>query len=115
MTLSDFYARLGGSCDAVLKRIPSEQMLRKFLKMYEKDPSYAQLTEAVKAGDWQSAFRAAHTLKGVAQNLGLDRLHQRASALTEALRGAKPLDDPALLDAVSQAHTETLSALHALD
>lgn len=115
MTLSEFYTKLGSSYEAVLSRIPSEKLIRKFLKMYEADPSYRQLTEAVGASDWQTAFRAAHTLKGVAQNLGLDRLQARASELTEALRNAAPLTDQALLDAVSEEHALTIAALKELD
>ena len=38
-------------------------------------------------------FRASHTLKGVAQNLGMEHLYQVSSALCEAVRGSKPLTD----------------------
>lgn len=40
-------------------------------------------------GDYESAFRAAHTLKGVALNLGLGRLAKSSSELTEALRAGR--------------------------
>ena len=60
ITLAEFYARLGGSREEVLKRIPTEKMILKFVNMYKADPSYGQLTAAVKVEDWQSAFRAAH-------------------------------------------------------
>ena len=115
MTLSEFYTRLGSSCEDVLKRIPSEQMIRKFVKMYAADPSFDQLTAAVEKQDWPTAFRAAHTLKGVAQNLGLARLQASASALTEALRGGKALTEPALLEAVRADQAQTLAALGTLD
>ena len=39
------------------------------------------------AQDWETAFRASHTLKGVAQNLGMEHLYQVSSALCEAVRG----------------------------
>ena len=41
----------------------------------------AMLEAAMSAGDVQRAFRAAHTLKGLAANLGLVQLGQAASAL----------------------------------
>ena len=50
----------------------------------------------------RQAFRGAHTLKGVAQNLGFERLYQVSAVLTEAMRGNKPLEDRSLLDAVEQ-------------
>lgn len=115
MTLSEFYSKLGGNCAEVLKRIPSEQMLKKFVKMYQKDPSFSQLEEAVAQKDWQTAFRAAHTLKGVAQNLGLADLQRTASELTEALRGAKPLTQPELLDAVRISQKQIVDAMKELD
>ena len=52
-----------------------------------KDPSYADLKEALEVRDAERAFRAAHTLKGVCLNLGFDRLYETSAALTEDLRG----------------------------
>ena len=71
----EFYAAVGGDYDATLNRIPKESMVLRFVKKYADDKTYAQLTEAVKAQDWETAFRASHTLKGVAQNLGFDGLY----------------------------------------
>ena len=78
---------------------------------YPADPSYAQLEAALAAQDWETAFRAAHTLKGVAQNLGLDNLYKVSAALTDAVRGPKPLTDPALWPPVQKAHQQVLQAL----
>lgn len=44
------------------------------------------------AGDAKEAFVAAHTLKGVSQNLGFDNLYEPAVVVTEALRGADAVD-----------------------
>ena len=111
MTLSEFYAAVGGDASAVLARIPSEQMLARFVRMYADDPTFDQLQTAVNAQDWPAAFLAAHTLKGVAQNLGFTHLQTAASALTEHLRGDKPLTDRSLLERVVQAHSELIEAL----
>lgn len=115
MTLARFYESLGGSLPAVLARIPSEAMVRKFARMYAGDTSCDELEAAVKAKDWQTAFRAAHTLKGVAQNLGFAQLARDADALTEHLRGASPLTQPELLEAVRAAHAHVLFVLEELD
>ena len=77
--------------------------------------SFDELCEAVDRSDWERAFRAAHTLKGVAQNLGFDRLYAVSVPLTEAMRGAKPLDDFSLLAAVQTVQAETLAAIAKLD
>ncbi len=78
--------QIGGSFDAVLSRLCSESFVRKFVLRYKTDPTFEQLKAAVAVKDWESAFRAAHTLKGVAQNLDFGDLGRSAAALTEALR-----------------------------
>ena len=114
MTLSEFYAAIGGDVSAVLMRIPSEQMLARFVRMYASDPTFGQLQAAVNAQDWPAAFLAAHTLKGVAQNLGFDGLYRAAFALTEEMRGGKPLTDTALYEAVTQQQPIVLDAVRQL-
>lgn len=115
MTLARFYESLGGSLPAVLARIPSEAMVRKFARMYAGDTSCDELEAAVERSDWAAAFLAAHTLKGVAQNLGFAQLACAADALTEHLRGASPLTQPELLEAVRTAHAHVLFVLEELD
>ena len=101
MTLEAFYAKIGGNSADVLRRLPSEAMVRKFIGKYPADTSWGSLESAIDSQDWEAAFRAAHTLKGVAQNLGFQKLYLSSTALTEALRGSKPLTDPALREAVA--------------
>mgnify|MGYP000290853416 FL=1 len=46
----------------------------------------SQLTQAMDAGDVETAFRAAHTLKGICANLGFKSLFEVSYEITEALR-----------------------------
>ena len=73
-----------------------------------------QLRTRLAAADWETAFRAAHTLKGVAQNLGFDSLYRAAADLTEHLRGGKPLTEQPLMDAVLIEHERVMTAIEAL-
>ena len=114
MDLEALYEQVGGSAGEVLKRIPSEKMLRKFVGKYLADPTFGNLESAVAAQDWKGAFLAAHTLKGVAQNLGMDRLYKAAAALCDAVRGPKPLEDERLWPPVLAAHEEVLAAIREL-
>lgn len=102
MNLEEFYAQIGGDYADTLQRLCNENMVKKFVKKYQDDPTCADLHNAVEQQDWEAAFRGAHTLKGVAQNLGFERLYQVSAVLTEAMRGEKPLEDRSLLDAVEQ-------------
>mgnify|MGYP000720090130 CR=1 FL=1 len=55
----------------------------RFLRLFPLDDSFPRLSEALGRGDVQAAFRAAHTLKGVAANLGLERLRALARELAD--------------------------------
>ena len=50
---------------------------------------FENLKKALEEENLEAAFRAAHTLKGVAQNMGFDNLAESSSVLTEALRSRK--------------------------
>lgn len=115
MTLQEFYSRLGCDYQAMFKHIPSQQMIRKFLLLYEQDTTVANLQRCVEACDWPEAFQAAHTLKGIALNLGLSPLAAAASTLTETLRGGKPLTDHTLLSPINDFHQAVIAALPQLE
>ena len=114
MTLEEFYTRIGGNYADTVRRLCNDALVSRFVMKYPSNPSFDELRAALDASDWNSAFRAIHTLKGVAQNLGFDRLYAASVPLTEALRGDKPLTDRSLFDAVEVAHQETLDAIEAL-
>ena len=93
MTLEEFYAAVGGNYSGVLSRIRNEAMIKKFVIKYTADKTCDMLKTAFEEKDWQTAFRAAHTLKGVAQNLSFDALYEVSAVLTEELRGEKAPDN----------------------
>lgn len=61
MTIKECYEAMGGDYEDVLKRLMNEARIQKFALMFKKDPSMSQLTQAMDAGDVETAFRAAHT------------------------------------------------------
>ena len=86
MTLEQVYAAIGGDYKGVMERLPSADFVRRFALKFLQDDSFRNLKKALEEKDAPTAFRAAHTLKGVCQNLGFDALYVPSSALTEALR-----------------------------
>lgn len=86
MTLNCFYNTIGGDYDDVTKRLVSEEFASHMVVKFLKDGSFAELSSAMAARNIDEAFRAAHTLKGVAQNLGFNSLGKSAAELTEVLR-----------------------------
>ena len=69
--------------------MPSEAMIRKFAVKFPEDKSFAELTKALEQGDVETAFRAAHTIKGLCLTLGFSHLTAPASELTELLRAGR--------------------------
>ena len=74
---------MGANYEDVLKRLYNEGMICRFTLMFLNDDSYPKLEQALKEGNVKEAFRAAHTLKGVCQNLGFTNLYQPTYDLTE--------------------------------
>lgn len=114
MTIQELYETIGGNYADASSRLINESMVTRFVKKFPSDPSMHELLEAVAAGDIQTSFRAAHTLKGVCGNLAFTRLFQAAWNLTEQLR---PLDmpaDPVLLEQLKEEYQLTLNAIERL-
>lgn len=83
----------GADVPATLKRfMGNENMYLKFLKKFPEDQNYQKLGESLEAGNYEEAFRCAHTLKGVAANLGLTPVQTAVSGLVEELRSKKNED-----------------------
>lgn len=114
MTLKECYQAMGANYDEVLSRLRSENLVRKFAIRFLDDDSYANLHAALSSGDGEAAFLAAHTIKGVSQNLGFTRLFEASEALTEALRGRVMPVDPVLVEGVEDAYTRTVAAIRKL-
>ena len=86
MTIQECYKAIGGNYEDILGRLNNEALIRKFVLMFLEDSSYMQLKQAMADKNYEEAFRSAHTLKGVCQNLSFDRLYEVSHNLTELLR-----------------------------
>ena len=76
MTIQECYEAIGGNYEDVLRRLRSEALIRKFTLKFIEDQSYPLLKQALGDNNYEEAFRGAHTLKGVCQNLSFDRLYE---------------------------------------
>ena len=75
----------------------------------------ARVKKALEAQDAPTAFRAAHTLKGVCQNLGFSNLYAPAYALTETLRAGQLEGTQEQFAKVEEQYQCTMDAIRALD
>ena len=79
---------MGMDVDTTVKRfMGNEALYLKFLYKYQADQSVANIQQYIADQNAEEAFKSAHTLKGVAANLGLDPIAQHASDIVELLRG----------------------------
>ena len=113
MTLQECYAALGGDYDEVLGRLRSERMIQKFVLRFLEDKSYDLLCASMESGDYEEAFRAAHTIKGVCQNLDFTLLYRSSSELSEALRHGYTPEADALTEQVKAEYQQTTQAIRA--
>jgi HPt (histidine-containing phosphotransfer) domain-containing protein len=111
MTLQECYKAIDGSYEEVLRLMRSERLVQKFVLRFLEDKSYEMLCQALSEKDRAEAFRAAHTLKGVCQNLAFTRLQKSASTLTEALRDAWAPDTLQLAEQVHADYKDTVAAI----
>lgn len=116
MNLKECYQALGGDYDGVLGRLRTERMITKFVLKFLDDKSCETLMDAIARKDAEEAFRAAHTIKGICQNLSFDRLYSPSSELAECLRdGAWKDEAAALAEEVRAAYDVTAAAIRQLD
>lgn len=78
----------GADVEGTLHRfMNNDALFLKFILKFKDDQNYALLKKHLDEKNYEEAFKAAHTLKGVSANLGLNPIFDRASAVTELLRG----------------------------
>ena len=113
MTLKECYAAMGGDYDEAIGRLRSEKLVQKFVLKFLNDQSYDLLCASMESGDYEEAFRAAHTIKGVCSNLAFTVLGKSSSALSEALRNGYTPEADGLAEQVKREYQETVQAIRA--
>lgn len=111
MELQTVYESFGGDYNAVISRLISADRVEKYLRLFLKDTLMQDLETTKAAGDFDSMFRAAHTMKGNSDTLGLSKLHESSVELTEALRAKDYSNLDALLSAVQADYAQIEQAV----
>ena len=115
MTVKECYEQMGADYEGVLGRLRSEGLIKKFAKKFLDDGSFQSLKDNLAQGNGEEAFRAAHTLKGVCQNLGFDNLYQVSFEITEKLRGRATDGGVELFAKVEEQYKKTTDAIHMME
>ena len=78
---------VGINVDEALERFSEvEELYVRFLKKFIDDPEFADLEKALSESDFEKAFAACHTMKGVVGNLSIVPLYKLVFEETEYLR-----------------------------
>lgn len=112
MTLEECYERFGGDYNEVVNRLCSRAFVEKFLLKFLGDKSFEDLHRYLDEGNLSEAFRAAHTLKGVCQNLGIRCLYESDYLVTEALRNGKNDVTPEMLQKLDADYELVVRSIH---
>lgn len=93
MNLEELYIKIGSDYETVLARFCNEKsLLSRFVLSFPNDPTYQSLTDAMMAHDNAGIEMQAHTLKGVAGNLGFNKLQDACTDVVSCIRKSN-LDD----------------------
>lgn len=111
MTLEECYNKLHGDYQEAQGRLMSDKLINRFILRFPSDPSMDALREMIAAKENASAFRAVHTLKGVAANLAFTELFKNASNLTEQMRDLVSEADPVLYANVEESYKLVIDTL----
>lgn len=115
-SFQDCFEAYGADYQAAMERFwGDETVYLKILNMLFLDDNLAKLTEAIANHHLADAFAAAHTLKGVAGNLGLTPLYNALCVIVEPLRTREPREDyPMMCETVQAEFERALSLCTAL-
>lgn len=114
MTVKECYELMEGDYAGVISRLQMEKLVERFARKFLDDPSFQNLQDALAAENYDDAFREAHTLKGVCQNLGLDKLFHSSDAVTEYLRNNKSAVPAEMMEQLSSDYEIVVGAISQL-
>lgn len=114
MTVRECYESMGADYSDVISRLVREESIKKFAIKFLNDTSYKELCVAMEGQNYGAAFEAAHTLKGVSQNLGFTNLYEASHVMTEKLRAGQNEEAGELMAQVGESYQQTISAIQKL-
>ncbi|MCI9353615.1 MAG: Hpt domain-containing protein [Firmicutes bacterium] len=116
MTVKQCYEAMEANYEEVESRLRTEERIKKFLLKVLNDKSYDLLCTSIEQNNMEEAFRAAHTLKGISQNLSLTILYQSAGNLSDILRESQQYNEAAaeLFEQVKKDYEKVTEAIKKL-
>lgn len=114
MNLKECYGLMNGDYDGVMSRLVKEERVKKFVLKFLDDTSYQLLCTSLQEHQYDEAFRAVHTIKGICQNLGFTQLYHSSNELTEKLRNQDYTNLDDFVEKVKRDYNEVVLAIRKL-
>ena len=92
MKIEKLYKELeewGCDVQGAKERFDDDELFATCIDLFLEDENLEKLNEEIKNNDCQESFNAAHTIKGVAANLGLTPIYDAVSDVVQELRVGK--------------------------
>ena len=110
--IQEFYKNINGNYEVALSRMQNDERIKKYLNFFLMDESYQSLEDGMNAGDCETAFKGAHTLKGVCQNMAFTQLSTVVEQITEELR-AKDMEKAKItFSTVKEEYKKVIDEIH---
>lgn len=97
--------------DGIERFSGNKDLFEKYLNAFPQDPNFEKLKEGLKSKNIESAFQAAHALKGVSGNLSLEELFERIVPLVEELRAGSMEHADELMVPIEESYQKVVEAL----
>lgn len=102
----------GVNMEGAMKRLMNnEGLYERLLVKFQSDGNYAGLQKALEEERYEDAFHCAHTLKGVAGNLGMDKLMNADIVVVEKLRAGNYDGVKQDMEAVKEAYEQLMEII----
>lgn len=116
MNLQELYNKIDSDYTIVLARFCNEEsLLNRFVRSFPADPTYQSLADAVMSNNNAGIEIQAHTLKGVAGNLGFNKLQDACSEVVSCIRQNKLDSLPDNYEKVKQEYELIISKISMME
>ena len=106
MTIEDLIAYGANTTEGLQRCLNNSDFYLRMVKMIPGDANFEKLYGALESGDLDTAFEAAHALKGSTGNLALTPIFKPVSEITELLRARTEMDYSALVEQIRKGYDE---------
>lgn len=110
-TIDDLRA-YGANVDEGLGRcMNNEPIYLRLVGTLKGEQAFARLSDAIAAGDLDTAFEASHALKGTLGNLSITPLYEPMCEICELLRARTQMDYTPLMATITEQHDKLVALL----